>query len=93
MNRLCVLVGAYIAGVREGDRLIEINGVNVQHMEDAEVKDRIRAVNYPDPLELLVASPETAEYYERNRKVITGDRLSSRRPANTSFGRYTTGSQ
>ena len=91
MNPLCAFVGAYVAGVREGDRLIEINDENVQNMEDTDVKQRIRAIKYPDPLVLLVASPETADYYSRTRKVITSDLANPRRGTDSTIGKHTTG--
>lgn len=91
MNSVCAFVGAYVAGVREGDRLIEINDENVQNMEDAEVKNRIRNVKYPDPLVLLVASPETADHYSRTRKTITSDMANPRRGTDSTTGKHTTG--
>ena len=92
MNPVCALVVAYLAGVREGDRLIEVNGENVQNMEDADVKGCFRCVKYPDPLVLLVASPETADHYSRTRKVITSELVNPRSGTDTASGKHTAAS-
>ena len=63
-------VDAQLAGIKTDDRLIEINGQNIQNLDHDSVTQRIRAVKYPEPLELLVADVPTYEYYKQNRKLI-----------------------
>lgn len=65
--------------MQSGDHLIEINGENVENIGDEQVKQRIRAVRYPQPLQLLVADQATYERYKSQNKPIHS-RLSNVRP-------------
>ncbi|UJR14959.1 hypothetical protein I4U23_001938 [Adineta vaga] len=61
---------AELAGIKTDDRLIEINGVNIQNFDHEQVTQRIRAVRYPEPLEVLVADVPTYDYYKQQQKLI-----------------------
>ena len=65
-----------LAGIKDGDRLIEINNVNVEDKDEKTVKELLAGVKYPNPLVLLVADLATAQYY-RNR----GERIKSNLPS------------
>jgi hypothetical protein len=69
---ICFLsyIDAALAGVKADDRLIEINGVNVQKSDNEDVKQRIRSLKYPAKLELLVADKKTYDYYKAQNKLI-----------------------
>ena len=58
---------AQIAGLREGDRIVEVNDVNISHENHKQVVARVKAV--PDETKLLVVDKETEEYY-RNKEII-----------------------
>lgn len=58
------------AGIRSDDRLIEINGQNVQNRDHDYVTQMIRSVKYPDALQMLVADVPTYEYYRQQQKLI-----------------------
>ncbi len=59
-----------MAGVKTNDHLIEINGQNIEKVSDEEVKQRIRAIKYPQPLQVLVADATTYKYYKQQNKLI-----------------------
>jgi len=61
---------AELAGIKTDDRLIEINGQNIQTFDHDQVTQRIRAVKYPEPLQMLVADVPTYEYYKQQQKLI-----------------------
>ncbi|CAF3566014.1 unnamed protein product [Rotaria sp. Silwood1] len=61
---------AELAGIKTDDRLIEINGQNIQSLSHEQITQRIRAVKHPDPLEILVADVPTFEYYKQQQKII-----------------------
>ncbi|CAF1230905.1 unnamed protein product [Rotaria sordida] len=61
---------AEVAGVKTDDRLIEINGQNIQNLSHEQITQRIRAIKHPDPLEVLVADVPTFEYYKQQQKLI-----------------------
>ena len=65
-----VFVDAVLAGLKTDDHLIEINGENIENIGDDQVKQRIRAVQYPQPLQLLVADQATYERYKRQGQPI-----------------------
>jgi hypothetical protein len=58
------------AGIKSDDRLIEINGQNIQNFDHDQVTQRIRAVQYPEPLQMLVADVATYDHYKREQKLI-----------------------
>lgn len=51
------------AGLRAGDRLVEVNGENVENESHQQVVTRIRAS--PDMVRLLVLNPETDEQQQK----------------------------
>lgn len=63
-------VDAALAGIKPEDHLIEVNGENIENVGDEEVKQRIRSIKYPQPLQILVADSATYNYYKRQNKVI-----------------------
>jgi len=54
---------AEAAGLREGDRIVAVNGVDVADGTHQDVVRRIRAD--PDRVELLVVDAETDEYFKQ----------------------------
>jgi membrane-associated protease RseP (regulator of RpoE activity) len=50
------------AGLRQGDRIIEVNGTNVETASHKEVVDKIKAV--PDKVELLVVDTDSDKYFK-----------------------------
>ena len=61
---------AEAAGLLEGDRIVEVNGVNVNQENHRQVVQRIKAV--PDETTLLVVDKKCDEYYRENDIVIKG---------------------
>ncbi|CAF2073834.1 unnamed protein product [Rotaria magnacalcarata] len=61
---------AELAGVKEDDCLIEINGEPVEDLENAQMKELVTKTVYPQPLKLLVADVETYKYYQKNNEPI-----------------------
>ena len=59
------------AGLKEGDRIIEVNGTNIGNENHQQVVQRIKSV--PDETRMLVADPDTDNYYKNNKIVIRGD--------------------
>ncbi|CAF0868518.1 unnamed protein product [Didymodactylos carnosus] len=65
------------AGIKNHDRLIEINGQNVEQFEHGHVTEKILQIRKPDPLnnrlqplELLVCDEPTYRYYKQNNLTI-----------------------
>ncbi|CAF3266956.1 unnamed protein product [Rotaria socialis] len=58
------------AGIKTDDRLIEINGQNIQNLSHDQITQRIRAVKHPDPLVVLVSDVPTFEHYKQQQKLI-----------------------
>lgn len=72
-------------GLREHDKVIEVNGVSVATETHAQVVQRIK--EHPDHVELLVADRETENYYVTRGIVMTSS-LSSVEKFETSATRY-----
>jgi C-terminal processing protease CtpA/Prc len=49
------------AGLRQGDRIVEVNGSNVEKASHKEVVDKIKSV--PDVVQLLVVDDEADKYF------------------------------
>ncbi|CAO2642193.1 Na(+)/H(+) exchange regulatory cofactor NHE-RF2 [Lemmus lemmus] len=64
------------SGLRAQDRLIEVNGQNVEGLRHAEVVARIKARE--DEARLLVVDPETDEHFKRLRVVPTEEHVEGR---------------
>jgi hypothetical protein len=74
-----LFVDAALAGVKNNDHLIEINGENIESIDDNAVKQRIYVIKYPQPLQVLVVDDATYNYYKRQNKVIHSGLPSVRR--------------
>ncbi|KAL1129963.1 hypothetical protein AAG570_012907 [Ranatra chinensis] len=59
---------AQAAGLREGDRIVEVNGVNIANENHKQVVQRIRAS--PDETRLLVIDPEGDAYFKSHNVVV-----------------------
>lgn len=55
------------AGLREGDRIIEVNGVNIAQENHRQVVERIKSI--PNETKLLVVDEEADKYY-REKKIV-----------------------
>ena len=62
-----------VVGLKEGDRIIEVNGVNVLHERHQEIFSRIKAND--DHVSLLVVDPATEQHF-RHRDVIIDGQMS-----------------
>jgi len=60
---------AAAAGLRDGDRIVEVNGTGVATETHADVVERIRAV--PGEVRLLVVDADADEFYRRRDVVVT----------------------
>ncbi|KAK0089460.1 hypothetical protein PV325_007210 [Microctonus aethiopoides] len=58
------------AGLRQGDRIIEVNEINIANETHKQVVDRIKA--FPNETKLLVVDQEADDYYKANNIVIRG---------------------
>ena len=63
---------AQAAGLKEGDRIVEVNGVNIGNENHSQVVNRIKAGG--DSVSLLVVDSETDKYYKDEKIVVSGDR-------------------
>lgn len=63
---------AQAAGLKEGDRIVEVNGVNIGNENHSQVVNRIKAGG--DSVTLLVVDSETDKYYKDEKIVVSGDR-------------------
>ena len=59
---------AEAAGLKEGDRIVEVNGVNIANENHKQVVQRIKAVE--DETKLLVVDAEADKYFKANNIVI-----------------------
>lgn len=59
---------AELAGLREGDRIIEVNGVNIANENHKQVVERIKCV--PNETKLLVVDPEADKWYKEKKIVV-----------------------
>ncbi|XP_013775488.1 Na(+)/H(+) exchange regulatory cofactor NHE-RF1-like [Limulus polyphemus] len=59
---------AEFGGLREGDRIIEVNGVNVANENHKQVVERIKCI--PNETNLLVVDPEAEKWYIENNVVV-----------------------
>ncbi|XP_047107274.1 Na(+)/H(+) exchange regulatory cofactor NHE-RF1 [Schistocerca piceifrons] len=59
---------AEAAGLKEGDRIIEVNGVNIANENHKQVVQRIKAI--PNETKLLVVDAEADKYYKANNITI-----------------------
>lgn len=59
---------AEAAGLKEGDRIIEVNGVNIANENHKQVVQRIKAI--PEETKLLVVDSEADNYFKSKNIVI-----------------------
>ena len=57
-------------GLKEGDRIVEVNGVGVADESHAELFARIKAVD--DRVQLLVIDPAAEQHYRRRDVAVDG---------------------
>lgn len=62
---------AEAAGLREGDRIVEINGTNIGNENHQQVVGRIKSLG--DEVNLLVVDPDTDKYYKDIKQIVRGD--------------------
>lgn len=62
---------AEMAGLKEGDRIIEVNGINIANENHKQVVQRIKMV--PNETKLLVVDLEADQYYKSKNIVVRGD--------------------
>ncbi|XP_060074015.1 Na(+)/H(+) exchange regulatory cofactor NHE-RF1-like [Ylistrum balloti] len=60
---------AVAAGLKESDRIVEVNGVNIGNENHQQVVSRIKAGG--EEVTLLVVDAETDSYYKENRILVT----------------------
>ncbi|XP_017879191.1 Na(+)/H(+) exchange regulatory cofactor NHE-RF1 [Ceratina calcarata] len=58
------------AGLRQGDRIVEVNEINIANETHKQVVERIKA--FPSETKLLVVDQEADEYFRANNIVIKG---------------------
>ena len=59
------------AGLKEGDRIIEVNGTNISNENHGQVVQRIKAV--PGETKMLVLDSTADDYYKSKKIVVRGD--------------------
>ena len=59
------------AGLKEGDRIVEVNGTNIGNENHQQVVQRIKSV--PDETKLLVVDAETDKYFKDKKIAVRGD--------------------
>ncbi|PNF29908.1 hypothetical protein B7P43_G07292 [Cryptotermes secundus] len=59
---------AEAAGLKQGDRIIEVNGVNISNENHKQVVQRIKAI--PNQTKLLVVDNEADKYFKANNIII-----------------------
>lgn len=62
---------AEATGLKADDKVIEVNGVNVEHSKHKDIVRKIQARQYE--VNLLLASPETRRYYDQKKVQIRSD--------------------
>src|SRR5688572_8995937 len=61
---------AEVAGLKNNDRIIEVNGTNISNENHKQVVQRIKAI--PNETKLLVLDEKAEEYYKSRNIVVTG---------------------
>lgn len=62
---------AEAAGLKQGDRIVEVNGTNIGNENHQQVVGRIKAGG--EETRLLVVDPETDQHYKDEKRVVKGD--------------------
>ncbi|CAN7941476.1 unnamed protein product [Ixodes pacificus] len=71
---------AQLAGLKEGDRIVEVNGINISNENHKQVVERIKAVS--NETKLLVVDPLADTWYKEH-KIIIKNNLSSVKQSKT----------
>ncbi|XP_048511721.1 Na(+)/H(+) exchange regulatory cofactor NHE-RF1 isoform X2 [Athalia rosae] len=58
------------AGLKQGDRIVEVNEINISNETHKQVVERIKA--FPNETKLLVVDQEADEYFKNNNIIIKG---------------------
>jgi len=66
---------ASICGLRDGDRIIEVNGINIQTLTYETILNKIKLHMEDENLELLVLDKKSARWYRRRKYPITSKTL------------------
>ena len=64
---------AQLAGLREGDRIVEVNGVNIANENHRQVVERIKSI--ANETKLLVIDEEGDKWYKDNKIIIKSSQL------------------
>lgn len=64
---------AQMAGLREGDRIIEVNGVNIADENHRQVVDRIKSI--ASETKLLVLDPEADAWYKEQELIVKSNQI------------------
>lgn len=64
---------AQMAGLREGDRIVEVNGVNISNENHRQVVERIKSD--PQEARLLVVDPDTDLWYREQDLVVKSNQV------------------
>jgi C-terminal processing protease CtpA/Prc len=66
---------ASICGLRDGDRIIEVNGINIQTLTYETILNKIKLHMEHHDLELLVLDKKSLRWYRRQKHPITSQTL------------------
>jgi len=61
---------AEASGLLKGDRIVEVNGENVEQLAHRDVVDKIKAVS--DEVKLFVVDPEADKFFTEKNIVVVG---------------------
>jgi len=64
------ILEAVLGQIEVDNHLIEVNGKNIEKMDDTTVHQHIRGTKFPQPLQLLVADSATYNHYKQQHKQI-----------------------
>lgn len=62
---------AQAAGMKEGDRIVEVNGVNIGNENHSQVVTRIKSAG--DHVTMLLVDPETDKHFKEQKVVVSSD--------------------
>ncbi|WAR03142.1 NHRF1-like protein [Mya arenaria] len=62
---------AQAAGMKEGDRIVEVNGTNIGNENHSQVVTRIKAAG--DVVTMLLMDSETDSYFKERKVVVSSD--------------------
>ena len=59
------------AGMKEGDRIVEVNGTNIGNENHSQVVTRIKAAG--EEVTMLLVDPDTDKYFKDRKLVVSND--------------------